>query len=209
MLLKDVHQAGILEHHRQMRRALILAVKALSRLLIPFMRYVRDLPSAERIGVDRPELFERLMMAVFPYRDITAMTPEGQTLYLRRFFLTPRRWRYRIFLHHICRSDSDRDPHSHPFDFHTTVLKAWYREFIDYRLIWGEYEPRNIRFAYEGDSFDNPAEHVHRLILDGPMWTFLVVSRARRTWGFLTKDGEVPWRTYLNLPNELESLEDV
>ena len=74
------------------------------------------------------DLIEPLLRLVFRYRDIEK---KGMGLYLRRFYLTPRtrpswwpdswKW-YRFFLHHIVRSDDDRDPHDHPWDFTSLIL---------------------------------------------------------------------------------------
>lgn len=196
-----------------MRTFLAFLLSSFGRLLVPLMRYVPDLPDAERIGVDRPKFFERVLMKVFRYREIKTEVSGQVTLYLRRFFLTPRKWPFRVFLHHIVRSDSVREaPHDHPFDFSTTLLSGNYVEAIDVHH-WnpdGTYVPENVRTGVAGMTFDNPAEHVHKLFLGSPMWTLVLVSRARRPWGFITSKGWVGWRKYLGLPDdEAESLEDM
>lgn len=182
-----------------MRSLIVWLVSRFAQMLVPLMQFVPDLAHAERIGVDRPMLFERILMRVFAHRNIEKLVDGVRMLYLRRFFLTPRKWRYRVFLHHIVRSDDDRHPHDHPFAFATTILNNGYRELIDISG-WdpdGNPIPADIRLGRAGDVFDNPAEHVHRLELPKPMWTLVVVDRAEREWGFITAEGDVPWRKYL------------
>src|SRR5262245_27320122 len=104
---------------RPLYLAVAFIVSRLARLAVPLFRYV---------GFGGR--FEQLMMKVFRYRDITKLVdvagvfhvgPNGgpeparvKSLYLRRFYLTPRFLPVRIFLHHIARSDDDRDRHDHP-----------------------------------------------------------------------------------------------
>ena len=40
------------------------------------------------------------------------------------------------------------------------------------------------------------AEQLHRLVLDAPVWTYVVCGRVRRHWGFATADGWVPWAAH-------------
>lgn len=198
-------------------------VHLFARAMVPFMRHVDDLPAAERIGIDQPRWFERVLMAVFPYREITkwsgpqqwiyhgngvaSLQREHWILYLRRFFLTSKCGPLRVFLHHIVMSDNDRDPHDHPGDFETTIAKGSYREFIDLNP---DGSPADIRLALPGMCLSNPAEHLHKVEVIEPVWSIVVFWRAKRIWGFQTSTGWVPWRKYLGLPdNEPDSPEDV
>lgn len=157
---------------------------------------------------------ERLLCRLFPYRNIII---DGK-LYLRRYFLTPRRWPLRLFLHRIYLPDPDRDLHDHPWDFRTIVLKGGYQEMVrkdgvEYTTTWWRWR-RGFR----------PAEHTHRILSVLPnTWTLLLVRRARRTWGFWPSRWEtlqegrvwptqrfyfVPWREYLGTPDAPDSPED-
>lgn len=50
-----------------------------------------------------------------------------QSLYLRRFYVWEKRWcPFRIFIHKIARSDDDPDPHDHPWNFLSLILKGGY-----------------------------------------------------------------------------------
>lgn len=46
-------------------------VQGLAWLLQWPMRVIGDLPGPERIGIDKPGLFERLLLKLFKYREIT------------------------------------------------------------------------------------------------------------------------------------------
>lgn len=188
-----------------MRKIALLFLRAAGFLLSLVLRFVKDRTTPERIGIDRPELFERILMKLFRYRDITATVDGVRVLYMRRFFLTPRRWPLRIFLHHIVRSDSDRDCHDHPFDFATYLVRGSYLERIRNPFGTAFY---GWRFAQRGSLLDNKAEHTHKVELDEPVWSLLLVSRARRAWGFWTENGWVDWRTYLGAEGDEDSPED-
>src|SRR6266404_3883909 len=87
-------------------------------------------------------LLERLLCKILPYRDISKVIDGVETLYLRRFFL----WRRGgdsnvggdgggLFLHVIHRNDDDRDPHTHPWNFTSLILKGGY---LDEQWGWEE-----------------------------------------------------------------------
>lgn len=140
-------------------------------------------------------VIERILMFLFRHRDIVK---DGK-LYLRRFYITPRNWRYRVFIHHIFRSDEDRDPHDHPWSFFTLMLKGWYCEKhydqppnpISYSITI----LKPLRFLFR------KATDTHRLYLyGGPVWTLVIAGKTVRPWGFWTYMGWVPWRKYLHVP---------
>lgn len=191
-------------------------MSALILRVLAFLAFVCGRPLAALFALfvwtndpSKPGRFERLMMKVFRYRDITKVVDGKASLYLRRFYLTPRALPIRVFLHHIARSDDDRDLHDHPFDFSTTLLRGAYIEHL----------PGNdARLLYAGQSVFNPAEHLHRLELLDPVWSLVILSKARRVWGFAMEgvdlNGEkvtawTDWRTYLNEPDSPDSREDV
>jgi len=88
-------------------------------------------------------IFEALMNACVERLDIV----KDGSLYLRRWYLTPRfHWpswlldrlpakpafalQSRYFLHWILRSDDDRDPHDHPWSFCSRILDGEYLERV-------------------------------------------------------------------------------
>lgn len=110
------------------------------------------------------------------------------TVYMRRwFFWCP--W-FGIRVHHILRSDHDRHLHDHPWDFLSILLWGVYYEALN--------DGRGLRFRRW--VVRHKAEDLHRLVLSKPVWTLVLTGPKRKSWGFLTEDGMVPWREYLT-PN--------
>lgn len=108
-------------------------------------------------------------------------------LYMRRWRIGPRKW-YGVRLHHIVRSDSDREFHDHPFAFVSVILLGGYTEHRPDR------SPRRYR---PGGVIFRRAEDLHRLELDRPAWTLVIRGPIRRVWGFLADDGWIPWTEHV------------
>lgn len=159
--------------------------------------------------------FEATLCRVLPYRDIAR---EG-TLYLRRFYLSPRRWPVRVFLHHIVRPDLDPHEHDHPWPFVTVGVGSWYAEESTVPCdcspdVHGVHHPRDI--VARLDVRHRPATHRHRIthVGKGGAWTLVFAGRAEREWGFWVtqefssnpdealKGTWQPWYEYLGVPND-------
>jgi hypothetical protein len=148
----------------------------------------------------------------WPHRDIWKKINGVDTLYLRRFYLTPRKWPIRVFLHNIFQPDDDPDCHDHPWDFSSLILWNGYTEhtfwstfYLDRPKYYGMFSYRKMK-----------AEHIHKVDLDPkkPAITLVFAEKARRNWGFWTMDNQdiahwTDWRTYLGLPDAKDHLEDV
>lgn len=138
------------------------------------------------------------LLAIFiPHRDIVI---DGE-LYLRRFFLTPRGWKKRLFLHHIRKSDAGRWLHDHPWDFTSFALWGWYTETVPAP----GYDPASrwtIRHHHWLRPHRYKAEDIHQVIVpEGKQAvTLCIVGPTRRVWGFWTREGWVDWRTHLKVP---------
>jgi hypothetical protein len=106
-------------------------------------------------------------------------------LYMRRWSLrTP--W-CTLRLHHIVLDDVDRALHDHPWSFLSVVLKGAY----------DEERPGATHRRRAGSIAVRRATDLHRVTLASPaVWTFVVTGRHRRTWGFVTDEGWVPWHEY-------------
>lgn len=147
-----------------------------------------------------------------------------EVVYLRRFFIFRSKWLKKLglkpkggnlYLHHIMRSDDDPDPHDHPWDFSSLILKAGYD---DEQWQWNtRYQKRDFT-GYErvrpGMLVRRKAEHVHRvrLKLDGrgneiPCWSLVRTGPYRRNWHFLKQWGYQLWWEYLQIPKP-ENLND-
>ncbi len=126
-------------------------------------------------------------------------------VYMRRWLIGPRA--FGIRLHNIIRSDSDRELHDHPFTFFSIVLCGGYHEETSSGLIeW--YGPGSIIFRR--------AEELHRLDLEPKRaqivkgriirreksaWTLVFRGPYRRTWGFMTEKGWIPWQEFCDEKN--------
>lgn len=117
---------------------------------------------------------------------------QGSTIYMRRwFFWCP--W-FGVRVHHILRSDDARDFHDHPWDFASLLLTGGYMEVTP---DWGWAPPHNHQTKRRWSFVRHKAEDLHRLVLDKPVWTLVFTGPKRKSWGFLTAEGMVPWREYL------------
>jgi len=129
-------------------------------------------------------------MTWLPHKDIV----KNGLLYLRRHYLSPRTWGWRLFLHLINKADDDRDPHDHPWGFWTLIIRGGYIEHVykGGKLV-------SVRKLTAGNLVYRDPEHTHQVAeLLGPTWTLVLAGPASRVWGFWLKDDTfVPWYEYL------------
>jgi hypothetical protein len=110
----------------------------------------------------------------------------GGTEYMRRYYTRNPAGQQARF-HHILASDPGRDLHDHPWDFISHLLSGTYIEHTPDGAV--EYTAPCV--------IVRKAEQLHRLELpDGPVWSYVVLGRVRRKWGFMTERGWVPWNRY-------------
>jgi hypothetical protein len=108
--------------------------------------------------------------------------------YMRRWYLSGRTGPQERF-HKITADDPGRDWHDHPWDYTTRLLSG--AGYI-------EHTPDGDVSYGPGDVLARRAEALHRLeLIDGPVWTYFVTGRLRRSWGFMTGHGWVSYRAYL------------
>lgn len=134
-----------------------------------------------------------------PYLDIKSA--DGKTTYMRRWWLFNRYDRPNgprfsflpsIRVHHICRRDSDRHLHDHPWNARTFILRGWYMEQVAGSI--GTYK-RSA--GYTGRLLFGQYHRITR-VSPGGTWTIFITWRYRGVWGFLVNGRKVPWREYLN-----------
>lgn len=163
-------------------------------------------------------LLERVLVVFLGRQDIEKMVEGKRQLYLRRFFIFRNPF-FRVYLHKIVRSDEDRDPHDHPWDFTTIPLRG---KYIDERWIpvpddgWLSSSIQVSRLPYSivpeevktFKAYRRKAEHTHRVqLIEGkPVWTLVVIGKPRRKWGFHTEGGWVPWQQYLNASADSQNM---
>ena len=122
------------------------------------------------------------------WKRIDILARDG-SLYLRRWrlFKTPL---FALMLHRIVQPDEDRDLHDHPWSFASLV-------------VWGAYaeELRDGSLRVPLFNFKR-AEGSHRIVKLFPgrfassVWSIVLRGRRRRTWGFHTEYGFIPWHVY-------------
>lgn len=117
-------------------------------------------------------------------------------VYLRRLRVlqTPR---FAIYLHFIYLPDEDRDPHDHPFNFWSFVVRGGYSERL-WRI-------GSIPKPWQARTKTWRAGSLHRMgidqshmidsLLPGTI-TLVLAGRKQKDWGFWTQHGYVSWRDY-------------
>jgi len=99
-----------------------------------------------------------------------------------------------VRIHEILRSDLGRDPHDHPFNYLTVILKGGYFE--------SRYNDRGeflgAKFHGPGSVLYRPAGSWHRLDVPNGMTvtTLFITSKYVGTWGFNVKGKKVPHDEY-------------
>lgn len=100
-----------------------------------------------------------------------------------------------IYIHRILKSDFDRDPHDHPWNYCTIILAGGYYEWVPTKVPSGKtIEKRKWRGP--GTILWRRANSFHRLEMTSPTLTIFFHGWRFREWGFLTKDGWVDRITY-------------
>lgn len=128
---------------------------------------------------------DRILMRFVPFIVIDS---EENGPYMVRYKIFRCPW-FKIFLHHILRSDEDPELHDHPWNFVSLILWEGYHEVLPWRI--ADVTPRRLR---AGDIVRHRATDAHRLILDRPAWTLVGVTGKKRAWGFYSLDGR--WESY-------------
>lgn len=119
-----------------------------------------------------------------------------------------------IKLHHILRSDEERDLHDHPWSFLSIILAGGYREItpragqprgkVEKVTFLGRSREMTWRWYGPGSILWRPAPWLHRLDLppDTTAWTLVITGPRRREWGFHTVCGWIPWPRYAQAKQE-------
>lgn len=111
---------------------------------------------------------------------------------------------FKAYIHHFVADDWSLDLHDHPKRFISIGLKGGYYEWTpgympEDRLC----DRQNLYRAPWIRSF--PADHIHRISMlsgsDGSLkgcWTFVIVLRGTREWGFWHLGRFVHWKSYVH-----------
>ena len=122
---------------------------------------------------------DRLLQRIFNFFVITNAVGDPYMCRYKLFRLPL----FKIYLHHILRSDEDSELHDHPWGFVSIILWRGYEEVL----------PGKTRIVRPGSVVRHRATDSHRLILKRPAWTLVFVTGRKRTWGFYAKEG---WMSY-------------
>lgn len=146
-------------------------------------------------------------MAIITKRVITDLARTAP--YLIRWSLAlPFGWSLK--LHQIVRADDDRCVHDHPWWFIRIILWGGYTETIrrkvtapqlfdghhferHHRKPWRPWAPWRIYYC--------PSDFAHRIekLTNGrSSWTLVLCGPNSGRWGFFTKTGWMPWRSFVN-----------
>ncbi len=132
-------------------------------------------------------------MAMLTKRDIKNIS--GVELYLRRWSLSlPFGWSLK--LHKIVRADDDRCQHDHPWEFFRIILWGGYIEERGEKKAtikpWRPWAPWRIYPAIGG------FKHRIKSLLNGESsWSLVLCGPKVRPWGFFTRNGWMPWQTFI------------
>lgn len=92
-----------------------------------------------------------------------------------------------LYLHHILRSDADREMHDHPWGFLSIIL---WRGYVEETV-------RGLARKWPGMVLRRSPLHRHRLHLDRPAWSLVFTTGKQRTWGFWRDGAFIPWRSFI------------
>ena len=91
-------------------------------------------------------------------------------LHFRRYRLLQTPW-FAIYIHQILKSDMDKDPHCHPWNFTSVILEGAYQEQSWYPP---KFDKMQLRNYYSGDVIEHQAEDAHKLTLvSQEVWTLV------------------------------------
>lgn len=141
-------------------------------------------------------LFEKIIRRFFLVKEIISRA--GQ-VHFRRYRLLQTPW-FAVYVHQICRSDEDPDPHDHPWDFSSVILEGAYEESSWYPPNFDKVQHKTY---YTGDVIEHKAEDAHKIRLKShEVWTLVFTSGRNRYWGYQTKAGWIGHEEYRQLKNE-------
>lgn len=151
------------------------------------------------------------------YDGVSKLTQKWYHRFLVWFFLKNPKLED-LYLHKMLKSDDDKDPHDHPWDFDTTILWNGYDDesYRAYKCIKVSYNKDGLIDKEITGKFRNgpyvdsltflnrrkrSAEWCHQVKKhnDKPTWTLVRRGPYRREWNFMDEKGNlIMWREYLN-----------
>lgn len=113
-------------------------------------------------------------------------------VYLRRLRILQTPW-FSIYLHWINEPDADRDPHDHPWNFWSLILRGSYIE----RVHDNPDDIGHIQAWQRGSLHYMHQTQAHRITaVTASVLTLVITGRRVRPFCFWTPDGLVRWDRY-------------
>lgn len=129
--------------------------------------------------------------------------PDNGSYMERYWLLRPYRWLpIAIRLHILKRSDQDRHLHTHPWRSASWILRGGYTEVVP--LDQGQHpslDVGHVRYVWRGPgSFTGrKASDRHKILISKePAVSVFIMWGKTQEWGFITPEGFVHWRDYLD-----------
>lgn len=121
---------------------------------------------------------------------------ENGDQYLARLRVIQTPW-FGIYLHDIYHDDGDRDPHNHPWNFISIVLRGSYTERVHPEPA-GRMSQWYILKKHKRFSAHKMGQvAAHRIVYAAPgLKTLILTGRRASGWGFFCDGEYVPWQDY-------------
>jgi hypothetical protein len=132
--------------------------------------------------------------AFLKWADIESAIYPGY-VYLRRLRIFQTPW-FALYLHFIYEPDLDRDPHDHPCNFWSLIVRGGYKERVYKWLHDHDHTPTHNRWNRWTLHY-MPVAWAHQItdLVPGTI-TLCWFGRRSRRWGFWTSAGFVPSEDY-------------
>lgn len=143
-------------------------------------------------------LLKKAVDKLFLIKEI--VSKEG-VVHFRRYRLMSTPW-FNLYVHNIRKSDEDKYPHDHPWDFKSLILSGSYQETMTLSP-HNNYGDDTYTVKYHpGELAEHKAEDTHKITLLTPeVWTLVLTTGRARIWGYQTPKGFINHAAYRILKN--------
>lgn len=151
------------------------------------------------------KLITKVITKLFPL--VKEIKSREGVVHFRRYAIVESRW-FNVYVHQILHRDEDKDPHSHPWDYVSIILRGGYRESVIWpkhigQNHWRYTEAYTVNHPVAGMVMGHTTSAFHQIMrIDGPTWTLVLTGRKKHFWGYMTEDrGFVNHITYRKQKN--------
>lgn len=141
----------------------------------------------------------KFLSNLFLVKEIRSKTGE---LHFQRWilFAIPFLPYFRVYLHKICKSDEDKHLHTHPWNFHSFILKGGYwQEYWDHPLD----NDTSYALVKRFNLVSLNRHEGHKITLTHkPTWTLVFAYGKYSNWGYLTERGYIDHVNYRVMKND-------